>query len=99
MPERRGWNVRSFSPQHYVVMGGERLRVAWRVEVGEESVSWRQRKVDSVLELGLYNPHTMSKGIVPDGVHTSCFTRAVENGVAHPLLTRTRAFFRLGGSV
>lgn len=86
----------TLSPGHYVITPSG-LRVAESLQVGDTVVT-RTGTAEVVryerrLDIGLYNPHTLSGSIVVNGVVASVYTSCVQPNVAHALLVPLRALF------
>ncbi len=89
------------SPGHYVWTTARRLRAMDELQVGDALLDAQGRntlritRVSDVVDLGLYNPHTISGSLVVDGVLVSSYTRAVTPASATSALCVIRAFHRL----
>ncbi len=85
------------SAGHYLPVNGE-YAAADTVRVGDEvvlgdGVNSRVVRVDTVADVGLFNPQTRHGDIVVNGVRASTYTTAVEPKAAHALLAPVRAVF------
>lgn len=86
------------------VDGGKRVAAMGDLVVGDALVTEagedaRVVQVRSFKGRGVLNPHTMDGNIVVDGFRVTCYTKAVDMGVAHALLTPVRAVFRMVAEV
>lgn len=83
---------------HYMYVNGA-LKLASAVRVGDviDAPVGRSTvtKVETVLDTGLINPHTMHGDIVVNGVRTSTYTDALNPVLAHSLLAPLRALYTL----
>lgn len=72
-----------------------KLVPARRVKLGDYLDSSLVRRIETdVMEVGLYNPQTLSGDIVVDGVRVSTYTEVIELRAAHALLSILRCILR-----
>lgn len=65
-------------------------------EEGEDERLCRVNAVRTVVDIGLFNPHTDSGTIVVDGVVATTWTTAIDSMMAHALLTPIRSAVQMG---
>ena len=88
------------SLNHYLKVDGS-LKAASQVSFGSQLVMSSGNttvvpRLETVTELGLYNPHTLEGQIVVDGVVAPCFTRAIHPSIANALLIPLKGLFSAG---
>jgi Hint module len=86
---------------HYTYVNGNLLPMSfvqigdmWTLASGEPSVVVA---VETVVDLGLYNPQTVHGDVVIDGVLASTYTTAMAPGFAHAAVAPVRAIYALLG--
>ena len=93
------------TPGHFVYVG-DKLTRARDVRLGdmlpmEDATLSRVVRVETVMDTGLFNPHTMSGSIVVNGVKASVYTEGLRGDIAHAFLLPLRvayAFFHVSVS-
>ncbi|GAB0497309.1 hypothetical protein MMPV_008641 [Pyropia vietnamensis] len=90
------------SAGHYVLLAGGRSIAAGAVTVGDalarsDGSAAVVTSVSRVTRRGLYNPQTLSGGLVVDGYVVSTYTTAVEPAVAAAALAPVRGVYHMGG--
>jgi hypothetical protein len=80
------------TPGHFLFRNNSLVQARF-LQLGDTVSSGIVRAIRSVLDIGLFNPHTVNGAIVVDGTRCSCYTEEIHPMLGNFFLAPIRAMF------